>query len=77
MRERLQRVRQIKQYQAGASGNEQCAEIVQVHDPCALLYGGRAKDEEEEEDEGMQPQSETEEETNRKLPGKTDEKGQI
>lgn len=69
-------MRQIKQYQAGASGNEQCAEIVQVHDPCVLLYGGRAKDE-EEEDEGMQPQSETEEETNRKLPGKTDEKEQI
>lgn len=70
MRERdrhLQRVRQIKQYQAVASGNEQCAEIVRVHDPCALLYGGRVRDEDEEgENEGTQPENKTEEETDRK-----------
>lgn len=63
----MQRVRQIKQYQAGASGNEQSAEIVQVHEPRALLYGGRARDEDEDgENEGMQPESEKEEERNRK-----------
>lgn len=60
-------MRQVKQYQAVASGNEQRAKIVRVHDPCALLYGGRARDKKaEEENDGMQPESKTGEEINRK-----------
>lgn len=67
----------IRQYQAVAGGNEQRAEIIRVHDPRTLLYGGKARDEGEEgENEGMQPECETEEETNRKEPGRTDGEGQ-